>query len=129
MISGSSVLGRPRKPANVVLSALPPSRSSVHVCFSLHIITFQFYDAQDHLGYDRPSKTVDWLIKNAKDAIDKSRCCSRGSPRPRRRPPRRTRPDSAENCDDQAQAIAVAHTSFKASTSPAPVEPAVAPTA
>lgn len=31
----------------------------------------QFYDVQDRLGYDRPSKAVDWLIKNAKDAIDK----------------------------------------------------------
>ncbi|XP_042455267.1 transcription factor PCF5-like [Zingiber officinale] len=31
----------------------------------------QFYDVQDHLGYDRPSKAVDWLIQNAKVAIDK----------------------------------------------------------
>ncbi|XP_059282624.1 transcription factor TCP4-like [Lycium ferocissimum] len=31
----------------------------------------QFYDVQDRLGYDRPSKAVDWLIKKAKDAIDK----------------------------------------------------------
>ncbi|CAL9119452.1 unnamed protein product [Musa textilis] len=30
----------------------------------------QFYDVQDRLGYDRPSKAVDWLIKNAKAAID-----------------------------------------------------------
>ncbi|KAL7216737.1 hypothetical protein ACSBR1_028633 [Camellia fascicularis] len=30
----------------------------------------QFYDVQDRLGYDRPSKAVDWLIKKAKDAID-----------------------------------------------------------
>ncbi|KAI9085970.1 hypothetical protein K1719_032047 [Acacia pycnantha] len=30
----------------------------------------QFYDVQDRLGYDRPSKAVDWLIKNAKTAID-----------------------------------------------------------
>ncbi|XP_078431532.1 transcription factor PCF5-like [Wolffia australiana] len=30
----------------------------------------QFYDVQDRLGFDRPSKAVDWLIKNAKDAID-----------------------------------------------------------
>ncbi|KAG6527358.1 transcription factor PCF5-like [Zingiber officinale] len=30
----------------------------------------QFYDVQDRLGYDRPSKAVDWLIENAKDAID-----------------------------------------------------------
>jgi len=30
----------------------------------------QFYDVQDRLGYDRPSKAVDWLIKNSKAAID-----------------------------------------------------------
>nr|WRO64807.1 TCP3 [Oncidium hybrid cultivar] len=31
----------------------------------------QFYDVQDRLGYDRPSKAVDWLIQNAKPAIDR----------------------------------------------------------
>jgi len=30
----------------------------------------QFYDVQDRLGYDRPSKAVDWLIKKAKSSID-----------------------------------------------------------
>lgn len=30
----------------------------------------QFYDVQDRLGYDRPSKAIDWLIKEAKAAID-----------------------------------------------------------
>ncbi|KAI3466719.1 hypothetical protein Pfo_023382 [Paulownia fortunei] len=30
----------------------------------------QFYDVQDRLGYDRPSKAIDWLIKEAKTAID-----------------------------------------------------------
>lgn len=30
----------------------------------------QFYDVQDRLGYDRPSKAVDWLIKKAQAAID-----------------------------------------------------------
>lgn len=29
-----------------------------------------FYDVQDRLGYDRPSKAVDWLIMKAKAAID-----------------------------------------------------------
>ncbi|KAL1555641.1 Transcription factor TCP4-like [Salvia divinorum] len=29
-----------------------------------------FYDVQDRLGYDRPSKAVDWLIRKAKAAID-----------------------------------------------------------
>ena len=31
----------------------------------------EFYDVQDRLGYDRPSKAVDWLIKKAKPSIDK----------------------------------------------------------
>lgn len=30
----------------------------------------QFYDVQDRLGYDQPSKAVEWLIKHAKAAID-----------------------------------------------------------
>ncbi|CAI9773228.1 unnamed protein product [Fraxinus pennsylvanica] len=30
----------------------------------------QFYDVQDRLGYDRPSKALDWLMKKAKSAID-----------------------------------------------------------
>ncbi|XWS12339.1 hypothetical protein CRYUN_Cryun37aG0081400 [Craigia yunnanensis] len=29
----------------------------------------QFYDLQDRLGYDQPSKAVEWLIKKAADAI------------------------------------------------------------
>lgn len=31
----------------------------------------QFYDVQDRLGYDRPSKAVDWLINKAKNSIDR----------------------------------------------------------
>ena len=30
----------------------------------------QFYDMQDRLGYDQPSKVVDWLIKKDKAAIN-----------------------------------------------------------
>lgn len=30
----------------------------------------QFYDVQDRLGFDRPSKAIDWLINEAKAAID-----------------------------------------------------------
>ncbi|KAK9674488.1 hypothetical protein RND81_12G236000 [Saponaria officinalis] len=30
----------------------------------------QFYDVQDRLGYDRPSKAVDWLITKARASID-----------------------------------------------------------
>nr|BAC79520.1 putative transcription factor PCF6 [Oryza sativa Japonica Group]BAD31918.1 putative transcription factor PCF6 [Oryza sativa Japonica Group] len=31
----------------------------------------QFYDLQDRLGYDQPSKAIEWLIKAAAAAIDK----------------------------------------------------------
>ncbi|KEH38639.1 putative transcription factor TCP family [Medicago truncatula] len=30
----------------------------------------EFYDVQDRLGFDRPSKALDWLINKAKPAID-----------------------------------------------------------
>ncbi|KAJ7566615.1 hypothetical protein O6H91_02G111100 [Diphasiastrum complanatum] len=30
----------------------------------------QFYDVQDRLGFDQPSKAVEWLMKKAKTAID-----------------------------------------------------------
>ncbi|KAJ7295236.1 hypothetical protein O6H91_13G029000 [Diphasiastrum complanatum] len=30
----------------------------------------QFYDVQDRLGYDQPSKAVEWLMKKAETAID-----------------------------------------------------------
>ncbi|XP_047318794.1 transcription factor PCF5-like [Impatiens glandulifera] len=33
-------------------------------------IAIQFYDVQDRLGCDRPSKAIDWLMKKAKTAID-----------------------------------------------------------
>ncbi|KAI3805989.1 hypothetical protein L1987_21877 [Smallanthus sonchifolius] len=33
--------------------------------------TIQLYDVQDRLGYDRPSKAIDWLIKKAKASINK----------------------------------------------------------
>ncbi|CAL4952340.1 unnamed protein product [Urochloa decumbens] len=81
----------------------------------------QFYDVQDRLGYDRPSKAVDWLIKNAKDAIDKLEVLpswqptAGGANAAAGAPPSSStqhQADSAENSDDQAQAITVAHTSF-----------------
>jgi len=31
----------------------------------------QFYDLQDRLGFDQPSKAIEWLINAASDAIDK----------------------------------------------------------
>ncbi|XP_040376081.1 transcription factor PCF5-like [Oryza brachyantha] len=77
----------------------------------------QFYDVQDRLGYDRPSKAVDWLIKNAKDAIDKLDVLPAWQPtaaagNAAAPPSSSTHPDSPENSDDQAQAITVAHTAF-----------------
>nr|CAB3475782.1 unnamed protein product [Digitaria exilis] len=78
----------------------------------------QFYDVQDRLGYDRPSKAVDWLIKNAKDAIDKLEVLPAWQPTATNAaanapPSSSTHPaDSGENSDDQAQAITVAHTAF-----------------
>ncbi|KAJ1259813.1 hypothetical protein BS78_10G184900 [Paspalum vaginatum] len=74
----------------------------------------QFYDVQDRLGYDRPSKAVDWLIKNAKDAIDKLEVLPAWQPTAGSVPPSSsTHPDSADNSDDDAQAITVAHTAFE----------------
>ncbi|CAD6240438.1 unnamed protein product [Miscanthus lutarioriparius] len=77
----------------------------------------QFYDVQDRLGCDRPSKAVDWLIKNAKDAIDRLETLPAWQPTATAAnatapPSSSTHPDSAENSDDQAQAITVAHTAF-----------------
>ncbi|XP_074272514.1 transcription factor PCF6-like [Silene latifolia] len=34
----------------------------------------QFYDLQDRLGYDQPSKAVEWLIKAASEAINELPC-------------------------------------------------------
>lgn len=53
---------------NKVLTAKGPRDRRVRL--SAHT-AIKFYDLQDQLGYDRPSKAVDWLIKKAKTAIDK----------------------------------------------------------
>ncbi|CAN8270181.1 unnamed protein product [Cochlearia groenlandica] len=34
------------------------------------LTAIQFYDVQDRLGFDRPSKAVDWLIQKSKTSID-----------------------------------------------------------
>lgn len=81
----------------------------------------QFYDVQDRLGYDRPSKAVDWLMKNAKDAIEKLDVLPAWQPtaaaptasNAAAPPSSSTHPDSAENSDDQAQAITVAQAAFE----------------
>ncbi|CAH2059960.1 unnamed protein product, partial [Thlaspi arvense] len=59
--------GRKDRHSKVFTSKGPRDR---RVRLSAHT-AIQFYDVQDRLGYDRPSKAVDWLIKKAKSAIDK----------------------------------------------------------
>ncbi|XP_020577245.1 transcription factor PCF5-like isoform X2 [Phalaenopsis equestris] len=59
-------IGRKDRHSKVCTAKGPRDR---RVRLSAHT-AIQFYDVQDRLGYDRPSKAVDWLIKNAKAAID-----------------------------------------------------------
>ncbi|KAL3509240.1 hypothetical protein ACH5RR_028641 [Cinchona calisaya] len=69
-VQGGHILratGRKDRHSKVYTSKGPRDR---RVRLSAHT-AIQFYDVQDRLGYDRPSKAVDWLIKKAKDAIDK----------------------------------------------------------
>lgn len=58
--------GRKDRHSKVNTSKGPRDR---RVRLSAHT-AIQFYDVQDRLGYDRPSKAVDWLITKAKQAID-----------------------------------------------------------
>lgn len=69
-VKGGHILrstGRKDRHSKVYTSKGPRDR---RVRLSAHT-AIQFYDVQDRLGYDRPSKAVDWLIKKAKTAIDK----------------------------------------------------------
>ncbi|KAG9153896.1 hypothetical protein Leryth_006000 [Lithospermum erythrorhizon] len=54
---------------SIVKSTQPKARE-IEVRLSAHT-AIQFYDVQDSLGYDRPSKAVDWLFKQSQNAIDK----------------------------------------------------------
>ncbi|KAJ7981555.1 transcription factor TCP4-like [Quillaja saponaria] len=60
-------IGRKDRHSKVYTAKGPRER---RVRLSAHT-AIQFYDVQDRLGYDRPSKAVDWLIKKAKSSIDK----------------------------------------------------------
>ncbi|KAK4398099.1 Transcription factor TCP10 [Sesamum angolense] len=60
-------IGRKDRHSKVYTSKGPRDR---RVRLSAHT-AIQFYDVQDRLGYDRPSKAVDWLINKAKTAIDR----------------------------------------------------------
>lgn len=62
-------IGRKDRHSKVFTAKGPRDR---RVRLSAHT-AIEFYDVQDRLGYDRPSKAVDWLIKKAKPAIDKLR--------------------------------------------------------
>ncbi|MED6149005.1 hypothetical protein PIB30_058314 [Stylosanthes scabra] len=53
----------------------------------------EFYDVQDRLGYDRPSKAVDWLIKKAKHSIDKLAELPPWQPPPSAPPPQQDEED------------------------------------
>lgn len=59
-------IGRKDRHSKVFTAKGPRDR---RVRLSAHT-AIQFYDVQDRLGYDRPSKAVDWLLKKAKPAID-----------------------------------------------------------
>ncbi|XP_047341190.1 transcription factor TCP4-like [Impatiens glandulifera] len=59
-------IGRKDRHSKVCTAKGPRDR---RVRLSAHT-AIQFYDVQDRLGYDRPSKAVDWLIKKAKASID-----------------------------------------------------------
>ncbi|XP_057792403.1 transcription factor TCP4-like [Salvia miltiorrhiza] len=69
-VDGGQILratGRKDRHSKVYTAKGPRDR---RVRLSAHT-AIQFYDVQDRLGYDRPSKAVDWLIKKAKAAIDR----------------------------------------------------------
>nr|QPP19122.1 teosinte branched 1 cycloidea and PCF transcription factor 3 [Fraxinus mandshurica] len=59
-------IGRKDRHSKVCTSKGPRDR---RVRLAAHT-AIQFYDVRDRLGYDRPSKAVDWLMKKAKPAID-----------------------------------------------------------
>nr|UDM55052.1 TCP transcription factor 36 [Rorippa aquatica] len=59
-------IGRKDRHSKVCTAKGPRDR---RVRLSAHT-AIQFYDVQDRLGFDRPSKAVDWLIKKAKTSID-----------------------------------------------------------
>ncbi|GMH01473.1 hypothetical protein Nepgr_003312 [Nepenthes gracilis] len=54
----------------------------------------QFYDLQDRLGYDQPSKAVEWLIKAAADAITELPSLNSSFPETPRQPSDDRRPSS-----------------------------------
>ncbi|KAF7842880.1 inositol transporter 4-like [Senna tora] len=62
----------------------------------------QFYDLQDRLGYDQPSKAVEWLIKAASDAISELPSLNSTFPETPKQPNDEKR--GGEKCFDSADA-------------------------
>ncbi|KAL5575302.1 hypothetical protein UlMin_017001 [Ulmus minor] len=59
-------VGRKDRHSKVSTSKGPRDR---RVRLSAHT-AIEFYDVQDRLGFDQPSKAIDWLIEKAKSAIE-----------------------------------------------------------
>ncbi|TKY71950.1 Transcription factor TCP2 [Spatholobus suberectus] len=60
----------------------------------------QFYDLQDRLGYDQPSKAVEWLIKAAQDAISELPSLNNPFPETPKQPSDEKRPSGQQGLDD-----------------------------
>ena len=61
----------------------------------------QFYDLQDRLGYDQPSKAVEWLIKTAADAISELPSLNDTFPETPRQPSDEGRPSLGNDHNQQ----------------------------
>lgn len=73
----------------------------------------QFYDLQDRLGYDRPSKAVAWLIEKAKSSIDElAKLPQTRIPTTEPRPTQNKDKEPADGSPNEAQSSATA--TFKA---------------
>ncbi|KAK7331397.1 hypothetical protein VNO77_25621 [Canavalia gladiata] len=60
----------------------------------------QFYDLQDRLGYDQPSKAVEWLINAASDAISELPSLNNPFPDTPKQPSDEKRPSDRQGFDD-----------------------------
>ncbi|RDX68317.1 Transcription factor TCP2, partial [Mucuna pruriens] len=60
----------------------------------------QFYDLQDRLGYEQPSKAVEWLIKAAQDAISELPSLNNPFPDTPKQPSDEKRPSGQRGFDD-----------------------------
>lgn len=65
-IAQAQAIGRKDRHSKVCTSKGPRDR---RLRLAAHT-AIQFYDVQDRLGFDRPSKAIDWLMEKAKAAIE-----------------------------------------------------------